>query len=82
MVVDGFGRGWFHPAGRPYVHEANLFLSMISEDILNFFAFQLLHCFLETCLTCSPMMKRHQVQKNFMRFGSSRASLFSYHQCF
>ena len=24
MVADGFGRGWFGPAGRPYAHEANL----------------------------------------------------------
>ena len=47
---------------------------MISEDILNFFVFQLLHCFLETCLICSPTLKIQEVRYNFMRFDSSRAA--------
>ena len=46
--VTGFGREWFGISGSPHVHEANLFLSMISEDILNFLTFQLLHGFVET----------------------------------
>ena len=49
------------------------------EDTLNFFASQLFYCFLETCLICSPAMKRLEVRKNFMRFGSSSVYLFSYH---
>ena len=31
-----------------------IFLSMISQDILNSFVFQLLYCFFETCLIFSP----------------------------
>ena len=49
------------------------------EGTLNFFASQLFYCFLETCLICSPAMKRLEVRKNFMRFGSSSMYLFSYH---
>ena len=49
------------------------------EGTLNFFASQLFYCFLETCLICSPAMKRQEVRKNFMRFGSSSVHLFSYH---
>ena len=49
------------------------------EDTLNFFASQLFYCFLETCLICSPAMKRLEVRKNFMRFGSSSVYLLSYH---
>ena len=71
MVADGFGRWWFDPGEHPYAHEANLLFSMISGDNLNFFTFQLLHYLLETCLICSPTMKRQEVQKNFIRFGSS-----------
>ena len=49
------------------------------EDTLDFFALKLFYCFLETCLICSPAIKRLEVQKNFMRFGSSSVYLFSYH---
>ena len=52
---------------------------MISEDILNFLAFQLLHGFDETCLVCSPMMKKQELRKNFISFGSSNVFLFRYH---
>ena len=80
MVAEGFGRGWFDPDGRPHVHEADPFLSMISDDSLNFFAFQLLHCFSETCLIYRPTMKRYELRRNFMRFGSSCMFFFSHHQ--
>ena len=53
-----------------------IFPSIISEDILNFVAFQLLHCFLQICLICCLKMKRHEVRKNFMRFGSTRRVCF------
>ena len=46
------------------------------ESTLNFFACQLFYCFLETCLICSPAMKRLEVRKNFMRFGSSTCTCF------
>ena len=82
MILDGFERGWFDRSGRQYVNEANLFLSMLSKDILNFFDFQLLHCFLETCLICSPTLRIQEVRYNFMRSDSSSVCLFSYHQCF
>ena len=62
-----------------HMYMKQFFLSMISEVTLNFFASQLFYCFLETCLICSPAMKRHEVRKNFMRFGSSSVLLFSYH---
>ena len=81
MVAEGFGRGWFDPDGRPHVHEADPILSMTSDDSLNFFAFQLLHCFSETCLIYRPTMKRYELRQNFMRFGSSCMFLFSHHQC-
>ena len=65
-----------------HMYMKKIFLSMISEYILNFFAFQLLYCFLEACLICSPTMKRHEIRKNSMRFGSGSVFLFFYHQCF
>ena len=52
------------------------------KSFLNIFASQMLYCFLETCLICNPTMKRHEVQKNIMRFGSSSVCLCSYHHCF
>ena len=82
MIVDGFGRVWFDPAGRPYMYMKQIFLSMTPGNILNFFAFQLLYCILKTCLICSRKMKGQKLRKNFMRFGSSSVCLFSYHQCF
>ena len=59
-----------------------IFFSVISEDILNFFPSQMLYWVLETCLICSPTINRNNKQKNFIRFGSSSVWLFSYHQCF
>ena len=59
-----------------------IFFSVISEDILNFFPSQMFYWVLETCLICSPTMNRNKEQKNFIRFGSSSVCLFSYHQCF
>ena len=59
-----------------------IFPSIISEDILNFVAFQLLHCFLQIYLICCLKMKIHEVRKNFMRFGSTSVCLFSYHSVF
>ena len=59
-----------------------IFFSVISEDILNFFPSQMLYWVLETCLICSPTINRNNKQKNFIRFGSSSVWLFSYYQCF
>ena len=59
-----------------------IFFSVISEDILNFFPSRMFYWVLETCLICSPTMNRNNEQKNFIRFGSSSVCLFSYHQCF
>ena len=59
-----------------HMYMKQVLLSMIFEDTLNFFASQLFYCFLETCLICSPAMKRLEVRKNFMRFGSSTCTCF------
>ena len=64
-----------------YMYMKQIFPSMISEYILNFFASQLFYCFFETCLVCSSAMKKHEVQKDFMKFWSSSGCLFSYYQC-
>ena len=80
MAVDGFGEDGLTLLDI-HMYMKQIFPSMISEDSLNFVAFQLLHCFLEIYLIASPKMKRHGVRKNFMRFTLSSVCLFSYHQC-
>ena len=65
-----------------HMYMQQIFFSVISEDILNFFPSQMFYQVLETCLICGPTMNKQIHQKNFMRFGSSNVCLFSYHQCF
>ena len=62
-----------------HIYMKQVFLSIMFENTLNSSTSQLFYWFLETCLICSPAMKRHEVRKKFMRFGSSSEYLFFYH---